>query len=359
MITEESIRQAFHGRAALAADPATAVTGVRAKIRSRRRRRRGVAAAAAVAVAAAVIPGLELAQQQKTGPAAQPWPAGPLLEPVRIPMKPSWLPKGMRETGRVVAVGRTAEERSYSAEGMTRSLAGISIERERAGVGAEGTGKLGLAGATPMYGIEDQPGKEVATSTKISGLPAQVYDQKVTCKVTWTAADGSAMFVRAEKVWEVISDPCAVAKRVAGSLVPDPETTLTPGLAANWLPSAWWMEMAGVGTGPFSLDFTHGCNSWLVLGNLRGEEVTIALDRGDVVRQVPPRTIRGRNAYMVETPDFLGDLRVDLGGGRRMTITHPSVTSDHAAPGRSLSSADLVKIAENVAVGPQTDCSWG
>jgi hypothetical protein len=359
MITEESIRQAFHGRAELAADPATAVIGVRAKIKTRRRQRRGAAAIAAVAVAAAVIPGLDLAQQQKAGPAAQPWPAGPLLDPVRIPMKPSWLPKGLRETGRVVAVGRTAEERSYAAKGMTEetgSLAAISIERERSSAGHASDGSLGLAGATPMYVMADQPGKEKVTSMEINGLPAHVYDQKVTCRVAWMAADGAAMLVRAEKVRDIIPDPCAAAKKVAGSLLPDSETTLTSGLAANWLPAGWHTEMSGVGTGPYDWDYNApNCNSWLMLSKPGEEQVTIAIDRGEVSRLSVPLTIRGRNAYMVETPTYMGDLRVDLGGGRRMTISHPS----GAHPQGPLSHADLLKIAENVAVGPQPDCSWG
>jgi hypothetical protein len=96
-----------------------------------------------------------------------------------------------------------------------------------------------------------------------------------------------------------------------------------------------------------------------MLSTLGAEQFTITLDRGEVARQDPPLTIRGRNAYMVETPNYRGDLRVDLGGGRRMTIGHPLMVSDEPAAERSLSHADLVKIAENVAVGPQADCSWG
>jgi hypothetical protein len=262
----------------------------------------------------------------------------------------------MTEDGWAYAVGRTGEESSYSRHSDAESndpITGVAIERSGEPNGPDSAERLISERLLPMVSFDVQQDEPVITPTKIQGLPANVYSYKATCRVTWKAVDGSTMSVTVAKADDVPADLCSAAKKVAGSLLPDSETTVTPGIAANWIPEGWRAMAAGVEPGGYQ-GTSAGCRSWFVAKNSDGAEIVVSLDRGEVARLNPPLKIRGRNAYVVETPNYMGELQVDLGGGRRLSINQDQVVGSHR-----MTHDEIVKMAENVAVGPEPTCPGG
>ena len=147
------------------------------------------------------------------------------------------------------------------------------------------------------------------------------------------------------------------SRQVAASIEPDPSAVAEVSLAFGWLPATF--------TGPVSAELSGTAGRWrevlrrdraieaeLVweVSTAKGEPVTlrgrpgaIHLDRTDVgCPGLPARLSACRQAS--------ASARVDLGGGRLLRVM---IGAEY-----TVSREDLIRITEDLVVGPEPDTTW-
>jgi hypothetical protein len=331
MTDDEMLRDALHTIADRAHDPGPVAAGIAARARARRQRRGLlVASAAAVTgagVAVTVWPRTTAPVSSRVAPSTSPAPTG-----TRVPVgyRPGWLPAGFTEVRRMGTVPRTGPV------SQTRTW--------HRGTNANDMIHLFLTPRAQFdpFGFE---------SLTLGGRRAWAY--KGPGKV-FVEVDGEAILsvsvTRSDRTGEV-------ARQVAASIEPDPSAVAEVSLAFGWVPERF--------TGPVSAELSGTAARWReVLRRDRSVEAELVWEVS--TSKGEPITLRGRPGMIhmgdegVGCPDLPGNsvacrgmsgfARVELGGGRLLRVL--------IQPGETVSRAELVRITEELVLGPEPDTAW-
>ncbi|GIE31820.1 hypothetical protein Ait01nite_048650 [Actinoplanes italicus] len=325
------LRDALATVADRAHDPGPVAAGIAARARAHRQRRGLlVASAAAVTgtgVAVAVWPRTPTKILPDRKPAVSPRPTA-----TRAPVgyRPGWLPAGLTEVGRMGTVpgtGPVSQTRTWQR-------------------GADGDDMVHLF-LVPRSQF-DPSGFDPLT---LGGRRAWAYPGPG--KVWVEVDDRSFLSVsvgRSDRTGQV-------ARQVAASIEPDPSAVAEVSLAFGWLPETF--------TGPVSAGLSGTAVRWHeVLRRDRAIEAELVWEVSTAKGE--PVTLRGRPGaiHLGDThlgcPDLPARLsacrgasasaRVDLGDGRLLRVM--------IGAGYAVSRTDLIRITEDLIVGPEPDTTW-
>jgi len=375
--TEDLLRQALRRQAERAVDPDRVRAALPARAARRTRRRYGSLAGglvAAAALTAFAVPVLSLDDAGPGGgagrgtdglaapgspsvsaPAAAP--ARDMPDAVAMRYKPTWLPAGLRERARQLAVG---PGNPYDGPVRIWKRAGAPAGFDTGGSRLE-FAAIGLKDGKDQFGDEGTPVDINGRPGRLAG--ADSSDGKA--YVHWLIEPQTVVFIHNVGLALTTDD----LLRIARSVQPDPATVAMP-LRFGWLPdgmapfsaqfagdsaTAWQLEVSALRppdanpVPPSDKASKEGMDSgerWVYARLGRG---TDAPDGGESI------VVGGRPARLVWRPIGNGvpgeHTYVVVPLGSRLTLTVFAIVPD-------LSRADLERIAGGIEVGAVPDLSW-
>ncbi|MCA2215033.1 hypothetical protein [Jidongwangia harbinensis] len=340
---EELVREAQLHMADRAPDPepirAALATGVARRARVRRTGLLVAAAAAAATVVTLTVPMVAFRTPAADPPAGPPpAPAAVEFAPVALGFHPTRLPAGLAERGRLLVLPEGTEpglHRTWTAAADADPL----DRRARLELGVRRTGEpLSTADGTPV----DVGGREGVHH----GADSKSY-------LAWRYDDATVLTLSEHGLG--LSRPEMVA--IARSVRPEPGTFSVP-VRLGVLPDAIAVETAEIaGASPRSWSVLISGSELPAAGPSRGgkERAQVTFLSVTYATSAPapapadgrPVTVAGHPARWSAEKDGQAVLIVDLGGGRRLTLTASGVTE-----------AEMIRVAGAVRVDDTPDVRW-
>jgi hypothetical protein len=328
MRDEEMLRDALSTIAGRAHDPGPVADGIAARARSHRQRRGLLVASAAAVTGVASAAALWPRPHAPQPPAVVTSPSPSTVTPIAY--RPTWLPAGFAEVSRA-RTGPVSQTRTWQR-------------------GDDPDDRI-LLFLVPRSGF-DPAGFE---STMLGGRRAWVVPGP---GKVWVEADDDLMI----SVSVPRSDTDGqVTRRVAASIVPDPGAVAAVSLSFGWLPERF--------TGPVTAELSGTAGRWRE--SLRLSRAPLSPIEAELVWETStskgtPTTLRGRPGWLYLSepdagcpdlpqteytcPDFSAFARVDLEGGQLLRVK--------IRMGYEVSRAELIRIFEEIVLGPAPDTSW-
>jgi hypothetical protein len=331
MKDDEMLRDALLTIADRAHDPGPVAAGIAARARAHRQRRGLlVASAAAVTgagVAVAVWPRTPASVLPQVAPAVSHTPAGTVAP---LSHRPGWLPAGLAEVRRMGTVpgsGKVTQTRTWQRGADPNDMVHLFL--------------------VPRPDFEPH-GYQTLT---LGGRRAWAYPGpgKVFVEVDRNAI--LAMSVgRSDRTGEV-------ARRVAASIEPDPSSVVGVSLAFGWVPERFTgpvrTELSGTATRPHEilrLDASVEAELVWEVSTSKGEPITLRGRPGSIHLGDPGVGCPDLPGNAVACRGMSAFARVELDDGRLLRVM--------IGPGETVSRAELIRITEELVLGPEPDTSW-
>jgi hypothetical protein len=263
---------------------------------------------------------------------------------VRLPWRPTWVPEGLVERYRSAGFEGDATTDWLRQWGPSPGSAA-----DQAGLPAV---------SLRMARRDDLP--KAGRRVSVNGQPAYVYNEAggPECGVTWLAAPHQLLTASVTKM-SLTGDPEEVALRVARSVAADPAAALEVSVGFGWLPTGFRGDKHTFALG-VSVDrgatvspksrvenvLTHGRagSAFLTIGGHQS--------RPDGAE---PATVRDRPGWVASRELVDGEVYVALADGRPFGL---AVQAGSRPKSPLWTRADLVRIADEVRLGPTPDLSW-
>jgi hypothetical protein len=367
---DDDISVALARIAAAAPDAGQVAATVQARRQAQRQRRTvlAVAGAGAAATAAVGITGgsylLTRASRRDStdamGTAAQSLPGSsgqaefaPGQGNTRIPMKyrPGWLPEGYTEISRTVSV--RGPEPGRQRRTWHRPFTPKDLPNPFYDPGMSPTGLIHLETAAALPGD-----RSMYRETTVGGKRAWVALEPATLpQVIWDYGPDERLQVT---ILNDVPDKLAVAQRVAESVTTAQADACEIALEYGWLPEK--LRSLPLSSETYSPNLTNtpawGNNlSVLALGN-----PGLFLVKADLQNRRPPHTLPGKPATLrgrpgllqTDRPQHFASVVLDNDHWVLVTIGEPS----DAGPEANLTPAEIVKIVNELRIGPDPDTKW-
>jgi hypothetical protein len=323
MRDDEMLREALSTIAGRAHDPGPVADGIAARARVHRQRRGLLVASAAAVTGVAGAAALWPRPHAPRPPAVVP---SPSPEPP-VAYRPTWLPTGFTEVSRARS-GAVAQTRTWQ-RGDDENDRVLLFLLPRSGFDPAGFEPVTLGGRRAW--VLPGPGK----------IWVEVEDGlMISVSVPRSDKDGQ------------------VSRRVAASIVPDPGAVAEVSLAFGWLPARF--------SGPVDAELSGTSGQWR-------ESISVGAPRSVVEAELvwevstskgTPTTLRGLPGavYLDDTdcpdlqaaadgcPGFSAFASVELGASRILRVK--------IGQGYEVSRTDLIRIMEEIVLGPAPDTSW-
>jgi hypothetical protein len=358
MTGDDGLRPALDAVAEPTGDPGAVRPPAAGRIRAQRRRLLTVGAAAIGAAAVGLPAALWLTRRSPAATDVSPPAPGPNLgAPLRL--RPTWLPDGVSEWSRMVAVGGGAQLRMWTtATVVDAEYRALDPNWQTKGpvVLLAGYGPLRSASSGPASSPTRPPYEDLfrgPANMTVGGRPARSWEMNGTGNVAWLLDDAGAA---ATLGVDGMADAVAVAERVAAGMVPDGHTmcetalrfgTLpasaptVPRVSLDGYPGGWLQGVVLVPTAdrPLALQVI-----------LTSERDTLG-DLGDLSSD-PTISVLGRTGR-VRKGSKQAQIVVELDRGRWLVLI--AGVDDHNDVDVA---AAVTATAEALSIGPDPDLSW-
>jgi hypothetical protein len=372
-MTDDNIREALLRVADRAPHPINVTAAIADRSRAHRQRRAlltagaaaGVAAVAATAVSAVTLTRPRGGASTAAGPttaAGQSTPPGTLPSPEPAPRvgnswtamkyRPTWLPENVGEVSRRVTVSGAKpgrQSRTWQVRDSTRGANVVLESGPPSYFDVKGWQPTTVGGAEGWVETEvSGKGEAASKAAKAKGAPAPSRPAVSMSRLVWKASAGEWLGVIA--IIRGGNDAAAVARRVAESVVPDGATGCELFLSFGWLPEGAGGELAYEvmsmeGTWSATLTLDGGGHGIFV-------DATVSEETG-ALPDTERVTLRGRTGEVrMLGRKSSGQAHVAIGHGRGMVVSFQDYGS------HDVSQADLVRIVDELRVGPNPYLGW-
>ena len=356
MVTEEMIRAALERVAERAPDGVAVRAALAGRARLLHQRRTLVlAGGAAAATVATGVPAAALWLRRNGSPVAPSGPAQPPNRRFPLRWRPTWLPNGLVELHRSTKFD----------DEVTEWVRGWGPRP------ADDASQSGLP-AVALRMTRESALPEIGRPVSINGTPGRLHNDPGApeCGVLWLAAPGQLLTASITKM-SPTKDPEESSLRIARSVVADPAAVCEVWVAFGWLPAGY-----GDAARSFSLGasvkpgqpvtptarierlFLHPTAESGAVGSLTiGEDRPRPQGAQDV-------TVRGRPGWMVWNEHDESVVYVPLEDGRPLVMTVKATRigepRNRTLPprGRSWTREELLRVVDEVRLGPIPDLSW-